>query len=71
MYKLVASSIILLMLSLSGTGHASMSYECWAYVNGSPSKMIHVSADKVSNAKKLAKKRMDKSKIKYDYIECK
>ena len=32
----------------------SMSYECWAYVNGKPHKMVHVIANSTSEAESLA-----------------
>lgn len=65
------SAIVFVMLIASGAPKASMSYECWAYVGGSPSKMVHVSADSSSEAVKLAKKKMDKLKIKYNSVKCK
>jgi hypothetical protein len=71
MNKLIMSSIGFLILSISGAAKASMSYECWAYVEGNPSKMVNVTADSTSEARKLAKNKMDKLKIKYSYVKCK
>ena len=48
MRKLVLSVAILGMVASSLS--ASMSYECWAYKNGSPWKMVHVSANNKSDA---------------------
>jgi hypothetical protein len=32
----------------------SMSYECWAYKNGKPWKMVHVTANSINEAESLA-----------------
>ena len=71
MKKIIFSTIATSLLILCFPSQASMSYECWAYVGGSPSKMVHVSANNSSEAKKLAKKKMDKLKIKYNSVKCK
>jgi hypothetical protein len=50
---------------------ASMSYECWTYVNGSPDKMVTVSADNKSQAEALARAKFDDLGRRYDYVSCK
>ena len=62
---------IILSLVASSSSMASMSYECWAYVGGSPDKMVHVTADSNSEAVILAQKKMEDLGIKFDYVKCK
>ena len=40
--------------ALVSTANASIRYECWAYNNGSPLKMVHVNADNNSDAVRRA-----------------
>ncbi len=49
----------------------SMSYECWAYVNGKPHKMVHVTANSKSEAEQLAAQKFQYLGVNYDYINCK
>lgn len=49
----------------------SMKYECWAYKNGKPDKMVNVTANSKSEAEQLAVEKFQKLGISYDYINCK
>ena len=60
MKKVILGIVSTMLIVASSTSSASMSYECWAYVEGSPSKMVHVSANSATEAQKLAKKKMNK-----------
>jgi hypothetical protein len=62
---------VMFSIAASSPSVASMSYECWAYVGGSPDKMVHVTADNNSEAVALAQKKMEDLGIKYDYVKCK
>ena len=68
--KLVVYSLVSLVL-LAGTAYAAMSYECWAYKNSKPYKMVHVSADNNNQAVGLACEKFKKLDILYDYVKCK
>lgn len=48
-----------------------MSYECWAYKNGKPDKMVKVVANNKDEAERLAWQTFDKLGIKPDYVTCK
>lgn len=71
MKKVTVGLIGVLATLVSSTAMASMSYECWAYVGSSPSKMVHVTANSSSEATKQAKKKMEKLNIRFDYVKCK
>lgn len=71
MKKIITGAVGLLLSIASSTSMASMSYECWAYVGGSPDKMVHVSADNNSQAVSRAENKMDDLGIRYDYVKCK
>lgn len=71
MKKIIAGTAGILLSIASSASMASMSYECWAYVGGSPDKMVHVSADNNSQAVSLAKDKMNDLGIRYDYVKCK
>jgi len=71
MKKVIIGMIGVLAALVSSTSMAAMSYECWSYVSSSPDKMVHVSANNSSDAIKLAKKKMDKLNIRFDYVKCK
>lgn len=50
---------------------ASMSYECWRYVNGTPQGYVSVSANNKSEAYSKALKKFKYVGKPYDYIKCK
>ncbi len=50
---------------------ASMNYECWAYKNGSPWKMVHVSANNKSQAIDLAWDKFKNLGISPQKVNCK
>lgn len=45
---------VLLLGTMVSIASASISYECWAYKNGSPWKMVHVDANSKSDAQSKA-----------------
>ncbi len=49
----------------------SMSYECWAYKNGKPYKMVHVSANNKSEAEALAWEKFRSLGIEPESVNCK
>ncbi len=49
----------------------SMKYECWAYKNGKPDKMVHVVASNKTEAEQLAWDKFKKLGIKPDSVNCK
>jgi len=49
----------------------SMKYECWAYVNGKPHKMVNVTANSKAEAEQQAAEKFQSLGISYDYINCK
>jgi len=49
----------------------SMKYECWAYKNGKPDKMVNVVADNKSEAEALAWEKFKALGIKPDSVNCK
>ena len=70
MKKLVFGVLaVAIMMSLSA--QASMSYECWAYKNGSAWKMVHVSANSKSQAVDLAWDKFKNLGIKPQSVNCK
>jgi len=71
MKKIFIGISVIVMSLASSVSSASMSYECWAYVGGSPDKMVHVSADNKSQAVNRAKDKMRNLGIRYDYVKCK
>jgi len=48
-----------------------MSYECWAYKNGSPYKMVHVIASNSSEAENLAWAKFRNLGIEPESVSCK
>lgn len=56
MYKtLVALTIFLAaLIQAANPAAASLKYECWTYVNGSPDKMTYVTANSKSEAIEIA-----------------
>lgn len=48
-----------------------MSYECWAYKNGEPWKMVHVSANTKAEAESLAWAKFRAIGIEPDSVRCK
>ena len=68
MKKLIAFAMVMgIVSSLS----ASMSYECWRYVGGSPQGYIKITASSKGEAQsKAADKFADMGK-KVDYVKCK
>jgi len=46
--------VVLVLGALISTANASTRYECWAYNNGVPLKMVHISADSNSEAVRRA-----------------
>lgn len=57
---------------MSTSSFASMSYECWAYNNGSPDKMTYVSANNNSDAvSKGERKFRNDLDVRFDYVKCK
>jgi len=70
MYKVIFG--LLAMAAFSGTANAGMSYECWAYKNGSPQWMTHVVANNKSEAEnKAAYKFKNDFGKRFDYVKCK
>lgn len=49
----------------------SMSYECWAYKNGKPDKMVKVVANNKQEAEQLAYDKFAALGINPDYVNCK
>lgn len=49
----------------------NMSYECWAYKNGKPDKMVHVTAENKSEAEMLAWVKFRELGIQPDSVKCK
>jgi len=49
----------------------SMTYECWAYKNGSPYKMVRVTASSRSEAENLAWGKFRGMGIEPDSVRCK
>jgi hypothetical protein len=49
----------------------SMSYECWAYKNGSPDKMVHVTASNSAEAENLAWAKFRNMGIEPESVRCK
>jgi hypothetical protein len=49
----------------------SMSYECWAYKDGKPWKMVHVSANSKREAEPIAWEKFRNLGIEPDYVNCK
>jgi len=48
-----------------------MKYECWAYKNGKPDKMVYVSAENRDDAEVLAWEKFRNLGITPDYVKCK
>lgn len=48
-----------------------MNYECWAYKNGKPFKMVHVLAKSKAEAEEKAWEKFKNLGINPDYINCK
>lgn len=48
-----------------------MSYECWAYINGKPEKMVNVTANNKEEAETKAWEKFNNLGINPDYINCK
>lgn len=48
----------------------AMSYECWAYKDRKPSKMVHVTADSKSEAETLAWEKFRSLGIEPESINC-
>ena len=70
--RLLVSGVLLFGLTMAGTAHASLKYECWTYKNGKPYKMTHVVADNKDQALKLAAEKFKKLDIgSYDSLQCK
>lgn len=49
----------------------AMLYECWAYKNGKPSKMVQVTASSKSEAEQLAWQKFRDIGINPDSVSCK
>lgn len=49
----------------------SMKYECWAYVNGKPEKMVFCTTNSKSDAEAEARQKFDSMGVRYDYVKCK
>lgn len=49
----------------------NMSYECWAYKNGKPHKMVHVTASNKSEAEQLAWAKFRSIGIEPESVNCK
>jgi hypothetical protein len=49
----------------------NMKYECWAYKNGKPDKMVYVSAPSNAEAEVLAWEKFRSLGINPDYVKCK
>lgn len=49
----------------------SMSYECWAYKNDKPWKMVHVLANNSEEAENLAWAKFRELGIEPDFVKCK
>lgn len=71
MKKVISVSSILIMSFASTSSMASMSYECWSYVGGSPDKMVHVSANSNSDAVRFAEGKMNDLGNRFDSVKCK
>jgi len=69
MKKMVLATMALGMIV--SFAQASMSYECWAYKNGSPWKMTHVSANNKSQAIDLAWNKFKDLGINPQSVNCK
>ena len=69
--KRIVSIAAVLTLLTAGAAFAAMKYECWAYKNGKPDKMVHVTADNNDQAVGLACEKFKKLDILYDYVKCK
>jgi hypothetical protein len=67
--KLLFASVLL--SSFVGAAQASMSYECWTYVNGHPDKYINRSADNNAEAVRKATEWFRSNGNRFDYIKCK
>ena len=67
---MIFGSIAIAMMMGVGA-EASMSYECWAYKNGSPWKMVHVSANNKSQAIDLAWDKFKNLGISPQKVNCK
>ncbi len=63
--------ILILLLAMSSSSFASMSYECWRYVKGKPQGYVTVSADSKSEAEKKAYQKFKDIGKKFENIECK
>jgi len=48
-----------------------MSYECWAYKNGKPDKMVHVTAQNKSEAEAIAWDKFKSLGVKPESVSCK
>jgi len=64
-------SIMAIAMMIGTNAVASMSYECWAYKNGSPWKMVHVSANNKSQAIDLAWDKFKSLDINPQKVNCK
>ncbi len=49
----------------------SMKYECWAYKNGKPHKMVYVTAENKSEAEALAWEKFRNLGIEPESVNCK
>lgn len=70
----LAASIVLASIFATGfitSAQAGLSYECWAYKNGSPHKMVHVTADNKSEAENLGWAKFQRLNISPAYVKCK
>jgi hypothetical protein len=68
MKKVILLAMLIGMLSSLS---ASMSYECWRYVGGSPQGYIKVSANSKSEAQSKAQDKFADLGKKVEYIKCK
>ncbi len=69
MKKLLA--VLPLAFVLNSPAHATMTYECYAYVDGEPTGgFVKVSADSKSEAEIKAMKKYKEIKVKADYVNC-
>lgn len=71
MKKTILGVVGLALVTLSSASMASLKYECWTYRNGSPDKMIYITANNKSDAESQAPSRFRKVGAKWDYIQCK
>lgn len=69
MKKILVGAVALLVLGVSA--NAAMSYECWAYKNGSPWKMVNVTANSKSEAVDLAWDKFKGLDINPQSVDCK